>query len=153
MDGCDRDDLREGISTFDLQDVVAQGILEADCACHGRKGLQMWAATRKGAKDVDAQRARCHREALGGMEGAVIEKRKSRMWLWECVHVPVRVFSCGKAEQGDPLGGAMQCEGGGAEGAKRRTMSAAGARMLGGRSDGGEGESSEGGREWLLYRS
>jgi hypothetical protein len=26
--------------------------------------------------------------------------------------VPLRVFSCGKAEQGDPLGGAMQCGGG-----------------------------------------
>jgi hypothetical protein len=45
------------------------------------------------------------------------------------VHVPLRVFSCGEAEPGDPLGGAMQCGGGG--GAKRRTMSEAGAIMLG----------------------
>ncbi|KFY97717.1 hypothetical protein V500_01951 [Pseudogymnoascus sp. VKM F-4518 (FW-2643)] len=30
------------------------------------------------------------------------------------VHVPLRVFSCGEAEKGDPLGGAiMQCGGGG----------------------------------------
>ena len=27
------------------------------------------------------------------------------------VHVPLRVLSCGEAEQGDPLGGAMQCGG------------------------------------------
>ncbi|KFZ20255.1 hypothetical protein V501_00253 [Pseudogymnoascus sp. VKM F-4519 (FW-2642)] len=141
MDGRGRDDLREGISTFDLQDVVAQGTLAANCACHSRKGLQMCAARRKGARDVDAQRARCHREELGGMEGAIIEKRESSMWLCECVHVPLRVFSCGEAEQGDPLGGAMQCKGGGAERAKRGTMSAAGARMLGGRSDGVEGQS------------
>jgi len=55
------------------------------------------------------------------------------------VHVPLRVFSCGEAEPGDPLGGAMQLGGGGV--AKRRTMSAAGARKLGGRSDGGQGQS------------
>ena len=40
----------------------------------------------------------------------------------------------------------------GAERAKRRTMSAAGARKLGERSDGGEGQS-RGGREWPFYRS
>jgi hypothetical protein len=34
-------------------------------------------------------------------------------WPCECVHVPLRVFSCGEAEQGDALGGAMQCGGGG----------------------------------------
>jgi len=39
----------------------------------------------------------------------------------------------------------------GVEGAKCRTMSAAGARMLGGRSDGGEGQSW--GREWPFYRT
>ncbi len=95
--------------------------------------LQMCAATRKGAREagraerssarfsrldrsdgqnVDAQRARCHRNELGGMEGAVIGGRKSRLWLCECVHVPLRVFSCGEAEQGNALGGAMQCGGG-----------------------------------------
>jgi hypothetical protein len=54
------------------------------------------------------------------------------------VHVPLRVFSCGKAEPGDPLDGAKQLGGGGV--AKRRMMRAAGAKMLGGRSDGGEGQ-------------
>ena len=65
------------------------------------------------------------------LEG-VIGGRKSRLWLYECVHVPLRVFSC------DPLGGAMQR--GGGKWVKRRTMSAAGARMLRGRGDGGEGQ-------------
>lgn len=55
------------------------------------------------------------------------------------VHVPLRVFSCGEAEPGDPLDGVMQLGGSGV--AKRRTMSAAGAKKLGGRTDGGEGQS------------
>ena len=38
----------------------------------------------------------------------------------------------------------------GAEGAKRHAMSAAGARKLGGRSDGGEGQRQSGGRAALL---
>ncbi|KFX95969.1 hypothetical protein V490_03605 [Pseudogymnoascus sp. VKM F-3557] len=64
------------------------------------------------------------------------------------------VACCGEAEPGDPLGGAMQYGGGGrgqASHDERRTMSAAGARKLGGRSDGGEGQSE--GREWPFYRS
>ncbi len=72
------------------------------------------------------------------MEGAVIGGRKSRLWLCECVHVPLRVFSCGEAEQ---IRWAGPCSVEGAEGSKRRRMSAAGARMLGWRSDGGEGQS------------
>ena len=85
------------------------------------------------------------------MEGAVIEKRKSRMWLCEHVHVPVWIFSCGEAEQGDLLGGAMQCEGGGMDGpsiARRaqqeREYWEAGATV--------EGQSRTG-REWPSYRS
>ncbi len=82
----------------------------------------------------------CRREELGSIKGAVIEGPKSMLWFCEAFHVPLRVFSCGEAEPGDPLGGAiMQCGGGAV--AKRRTMSAAVARMLGGRSDGGEGQS------------
>jgi hypothetical protein len=38
---------------------------------------------RSDGQDVDTQRARCHREELGDMEGAVIGGRKSRLWLCE----------------------------------------------------------------------
>ena len=47
----------------------------------------------------------------------------------EGVYVALQVFSCGKAELGNLLGRAMQL--GGGRVAKRRTMSVAGARMLG----------------------
>ncbi|OBT45567.1 hypothetical protein VE00_03583 [Pseudogymnoascus sp. WSF 3629] len=61
---------------------------------------------RSDGKNVDAQRARCHRKELGGMEGAVIGGRNSRLWLCEAF-----MYQCGfsaAARQRDPLGGAMQ---------------------------------------------
>jgi hypothetical protein len=49
-------------------------------------------------------------------------KAKIVVVVLRSVHCHMWVFSCGEAEPGDPLGGAMQCGGGG--GAKRRTMRA-----------------------------
>jgi hypothetical protein len=62
------------------------------------------------------------------VEGVVNEGRESRLYLGS-IHVPLWVFSCGEAEPGFPLGGAMQC--GGGRGAKRLKMGAVGATVLG----------------------
>ena len=58
----------------------------------------------------------CHRKELGDMERwkARLSKGRNRgLLVLRSVHVPLRVFSCGEAEPGDPLGGAMQLGGGG----------------------------------------
>ncbi|KFX85897.1 hypothetical protein O988_09861 [Pseudogymnoascus sp. VKM F-3808] len=56
------------------------------------------------ARHRNAQRDRCHRKELGGMDGAVIGG----------------VFGCGEAEKGDPLGGAIMQYGGGGGGQASR---------------------------------
>ncbi|KFZ17743.1 hypothetical protein V502_04420 [Pseudogymnoascus sp. VKM F-4520 (FW-2644)] len=119
----------------------------------------MCAATRKGAREAGragrssarsrigtdpTTRRRCSKGSLPSRRARWHGRRGYRragidIVVLRSVHMPLRVFSCGEAEPGDPLGGAMQLGGGGV--AKRRTMSAAGARKLGGRSDGGEGQS------------
>lgn len=65
------------------------------------------------------------------MERTVIEGRKSRSWLCESVLCYYGFSGAPRQDQGDPLGGVMQRGRGGRT--KRLTMSAAGARMLGGR--------------------
>ncbi|KFZ18034.1 hypothetical protein V502_04324 [Pseudogymnoascus sp. VKM F-4520 (FW-2644)] len=100
-------------------------------------------------QNVDAQRARCHHKELGGMEGAVIGGGNSRLWLCEAFMCHCGFSAAARPSRGIRWEGPCSVEG--AEGAKRRTMSAAGARKLGGRSDGGEGQSR--GREWPFYRT
>ncbi|KFZ00299.1 hypothetical protein V500_01102 [Pseudogymnoascus sp. VKM F-4518 (FW-2643)] len=122
-------------------------VLEADCACHSRKRIRC--ARRRGRaqeRQVErnaAPRRRCSKGSLPSQRARQHERRGYRragidVVVLRGVHVPLRVFSCGEAEPGDPLGGAMLLGGGGV--AKRRTMSAAGAVESWERSDGGEGQ-------------
>ncbi|KFY64956.1 hypothetical protein V496_02908, partial [Pseudogymnoascus sp. VKM F-4515 (FW-2607)] len=81
---------------------------------------------------------------------AVIGGRNSRLAL-RSVHVPLRVFGCGEAEKGDPLGGAnMQCGGGGGGQASRDERSRC--EKVGREERRWRGTESEGGRG-LFYRS
>jgi len=104
--------------------------------------LRMCATTKKGAREAGRSerssahsriltdpttRRRCSKGSLPsqrarghGRRGH--RRRKSWLWFCEAFMCHMWVFSCGEAEPGDPLGGAMQCGGGG--GAKRRTMRA-----------------------------
>ncbi len=91
--------------------------------------------------EIYAQRARCHREELGGMERwkARSSKAEIEVVVLRSVHGPLRVFSFGEAEPGDPLAGAMQCGGGGGGGGGQASHDER-SRCEKVGSDGGEGQ-------------
>ncbi|ELR03277.1 hypothetical protein GMDG_06025 [Pseudogymnoascus destructans 20631-21] len=117
---------------------TAKGAREAGRAEHSSARPRI--LTDPTARRRNAQRDRCHRKELGGMDGAVIGGRNSRLWLCEAF-----MCHCGFSAAARPRRAIrwveLSCSVEWAEGAKRRAMSAAGARKLGGRSDGGKGQS------------